>query len=108
MKLSPYVLQVVAGVCCAYAAQTVLQAKPENPDTDAHDHDGARRVLTPALKDFIHDIVTQYPVPGLTLGVVHGDDVEFGAWGRKTEDDDPITIDVSTPDATSHIGEPSC
>ena len=54
-----------------------------------------KRILTDEFKAFVQDIADNYKVPGLTLGVVHGGEVEFGAWGRRTEDDEPMTVDVS-------------
>ena len=56
----------------------------------------ANRVLTPELKQLVQDVVDNGTVPGLSLAVVHdGDVVEFETWGRKTEDGDEMTVDVS-------------
>ena len=77
------------------ASQTVLQADQASENgPQAHIASG-KRVLTDEFKAFVQDITDKYKVPGLTLGVVHGGEVEFGAWGRRTEDDDEMTVDVS-------------
>ena len=55
------------------------------------------RVLNPKFHEFVQEVVTNGSIPGLTLGVIHaGGDVEFGAWGKKTEDGQNMTADVST------------
>lgn len=55
-----------------------------------------KHVITPELDAFIGELVQNGTVPGLSLGVVHLDKAEFGEWGRRTEDEDVMTADVST------------
>ena len=41
-------------------------------------------------------LMKEHGVPGLQLGVVHSDSVvEMGAFGRSTEDNDPMSVNVS-------------
>ena len=61
----------------------------------AHEVD-AKHILTREFRQFVQDVANNGTIPGLTLGVVHsGDEVEYGSWGRRTEDDDEMTVDVS-------------
>lgn len=89
---------VAAAVSSVCAAQVPLHALAS---TDAqHDvgNSDATRVLTPEFDKFVREVVANGSVPGLTLGIVHpGGKIELGAWGRRTEDDDPMTVDVSSP-----------
>lgn len=56
----------------------------------------SKRALTPDIVDHIQAVIKQHNVPGLSLAVIHADgETEFGAWGNKTEDGDPMTPDVS-------------
>ncbi|GJE94200.1 beta-lactamase/transpeptidase-like protein [Phanerochaete sordida] len=59
-------------------------------------HGGAaKRVITPQLAELTEKIMRDYNMSGLTLGVVHSNDtVEYGAFGRKTEDNDEMTSDT--------------
>ncbi|KAI0063208.1 beta-lactamase/transpeptidase-like protein [Artomyces pyxidatus] len=53
------------------------------------------RILTPSLVEFIDGVVKTQQVEGLTLAVIRADgESEYGAWGRKTEDDDEMTTDT--------------
>ncbi|EKM60499.1 uncharacterized protein PHACADRAFT_179759, partial [Phanerochaete carnosa HHB-10118-sp] len=57
--------------------------------------DPKKQVITPELSEFVEKIMKGGNVPGLTLGVVHPDGtIELGAFGRKTEDDDEMTVDT--------------
>lgn len=56
---------------------------------------GLKKVITPELEDLIVGILNEATVPGLTLGVVHSGGVEFGSWGKKTEEGTNMTTDVS-------------
>lgn len=57
----------------------------------------AKQVITPELSALVERLMEDANVPGMTLGVVHsGGNVEFGAFGRKTEDDDKMTADVGS------------
>ena len=93
LTLLPFVL---AGAACA--TQTVLQADGAGSSSSGSpttSQPGSKPVLTDELKNFVQHVVDKYNVQGLTLGVIHDGEVEFGAWGRKTEDDDPMTTDAS-------------
>jgi len=44
----------------------------------------------------VEEIRTNGPIPGISIGVVHpSGDVEYGAWGQKTEDGEAMTPEVS-------------
>lgn len=52
-------------------------------------------VITPDLSDWIREWMKNGTVPGLALGVVHLDgETEFGGFGNRTEDGDPVTESV--------------
>ncbi|EKM60484.1 uncharacterized protein PHACADRAFT_167829 [Phanerochaete carnosa HHB-10118-sp] len=54
-----------------------------------------KQVITSELSEFVEKIMKDGNVPGLTLGVVHSNGtVELGAFGRKTEDGDEMTVDT--------------
>lgn len=55
----------------------------------------AKRAITPEVEKLVGKLLTEADIPGLSLGVVHGDKVELGAWGVKTEDGANMTADVS-------------
>ena len=71
-----------------HATQTVLGSPPVSQTS-------SKPVLTNELKNLVQHIVENNKVQGLTLGVIHDGEVDFGTWGRKTEDDDPMTPDAS-------------
>lgn len=55
-------------------------------------------VITQNLRDTIGQILQKNAVPGSAIALVRlGDDggAEYGAWGNRTEDGDPVTTDVS-------------
>lgn len=54
------------------------------------------RLLTPEVSKYISDLQKISNITGLTVGVVslHDNITEFGAWGVRTEDGDPMTADV--------------
>lgn len=54
-----------------------------------------KRAITPELSDFVEELMKANDIPGLSLGVVRGDDVELAAWGIKTEDGEETASDVS-------------
>ena len=57
---------------------------------------GTKVILTPELTKFIQEVVTNGSLPGLSIGIVHsGGVVEFGTWGKKSEDGEKMTSDVS-------------
>ena len=91
-------LVLLAFVSCVYSSQVpFVQTLEHVQDSDTgSDHRNTARVLTPEFNKLIEEILANGTVPGLTLGVVHpSGEVEFGAYGRKTEDEDKMTIDVS-------------
>ena len=54
------------------------------------------QVFTPEFSDYVHRILEEHKVPGLSLAVVQKDGtLELGAWGNKTEDGAHMTPDVS-------------
>lgn len=55
----------------------------------------AKRAITPEVEKLVGKLLTEADIPGLSLGVVHGEEVELGAWGVKTEDGANMTADVS-------------
>lgn len=55
-----------------------------------------KQVITPELSEYVEKVMKDNNVPGLALGVVHSNGtVELGAFGKKTEYDDGMTVDVS-------------
>jgi hypothetical protein len=65
----------------------------DSVDTTSH----ARRskLITPAISDYIEDVRTSSNVHGLSVSVVSLDEgVEWGGWGEKTEEGDPVTGEV--------------
>ena len=59
-------------------------------------HGTLRSALSPEVKAFAHEVVTNGSIPGLSLGVVHLDGhTEFETFGIKTEDGDKMTTNVS-------------
>ncbi len=60
-----------------------------------------KRLITPELSALAEKLIAAWETPGLSLGVVQFDrsnkniQTEFGAWGRRTEDGDKTTQDVS-------------
>ena len=91
-------------IICAVACDATQVVLNHDADTvDAHSSSASRRVMTPEFKQFVQEIIERYDVPGLSLGVLHGGEVELGAWGRRTEDNDPMTEDVSARHSTSLI-----
>ena len=91
---------LICAVACD-ATQVVLNHDANT--VEIHSASASRRVLTPEFKQFVQEIIDKYDVPGLTLGVLHEGEVELGAWGRRTEDNDPMTEDVSVRYSTSLI-----
>ncbi len=52
-------------------------------------------LLTPDLTDIIQEIVDAHQIPGLALAVVRKNGhLEFGNWGKKSEDGSRVTADV--------------
>lgn len=56
-------------------------------------------LITPELDARIAEILKNNTVPGYALAIVRLDDprVEYGVWGNRTEDGDPISTDVCHP-----------
>ena len=60
------------------------------------DHKWAK-VITPGLSKDIEKVIDTYQVPGISAAFVRKDGtVEMGAWGKRSEDGDLTTPDVST------------
>lgn len=56
---------------------------------------GGNKILTPSLEEYIRAVKRAMNIPGLSVAVVHAEDeTEFGAWGIRSEDGDPMTSDV--------------
>lgn len=89
-------LVVLAVISCVCSSQVPFVQTTEHGRNSDSGHGGTTRVLTPEFNKFIEDVLANGTVPGLTLGVVHpSGETEFGAYGRKTEDGDKMTTDVS-------------
>ncbi len=62
-----------------------------------------KRLITPELSANAERLVGSLGPPGLSLGVIQFDrfskerQIEFGAWGNRSEDGDKTTQDVSLP-----------
>lgn len=54
-----------------------------------------KRAITPEVEKLVERLLNEADIPGLSLGVVHGDEIELGEWGVKTEDGANMTADVS-------------
>ena len=100
---------VLAIISCADSSQVPFTQSPQ------HENDSAvggrvvtKHVLTPEFNKFIAEALANGTVPGLTLGVVHPDgEVEFGAYGRRTEEGDAMTTDVGRiPSSSASCTEP--
>ena len=84
-------LSIIAASCFCSAAlakntQVLFQA----------DHKWAK-VITPGLAKNIEKALDTYQVPGMSAAFVRKDGtVEMGAWGKRSEDGDLTTPDVST------------
>ena len=52
-------------------------------------------VITEDFDTFVQGVLNETGVKGLALGIVKPDgSLEFGSWGNRTEDGDPVTSDV--------------
>ena len=101
LALPSVLLALVATSWSAAVSQRPLGLVPNNNMITCPA--ATRRVLTPELNDFIQEVVANGSIPGLALGIVHSGGVqEFGAWGKQTEDDDPMTAEAS-PLETVHL-----
>ena len=57
----------------------------------------SKQAITPELSELIRKLMNEANVPGMTLGVIHSSNVvELETFGRKTEDDDKMTVDASS------------
>lgn len=56
-----------------------------------------QRVISPEFDKFIGNNLEQSKINGLSLAIVRkgGGVTEYGAWGKRTEDGDPMTHTVS-------------
>ena len=53
-------------------------------------------VITDEFNAFVQGVLNETGVHGLSLGIVKPDgSLEFGSWGNRTEDGDPVDPDVS-------------
>lgn len=52
--------------------------------------------ISPELDEFVKRLMKTGNILGLSLGVVHADTIELGAWGVINEDGDEMTSDAST------------
>ena len=56
------------------------------------------KVITPEFSEYLTKVIEENNIPGLTLGIVRPDEeVEQGAWGIRSEDEEggEMTVDVS-------------
>ena len=62
-----------------------------------------KQVITPELSELVEALLRDGNVPGMTLGAVHPNGtIELGAFGRKAEDDDKMTVDVGSSCCPEH------
>lgn len=55
-----------------------------------------KQAITPELSMYVENLMRKEGVPGLALGVFQNSgESEFAAWGKRTEDGEPLTTDVS-------------
>lgn len=53
------------------------------------------QIITPEFSRFVQNLTQTEQVPGLAMVVSHaGGPSEFGVWGNRTEDGDPMATDV--------------
>lgn len=94
MRLFSILSVVVIGIAAVtssgcLADQIPLTSEQIFPSTSA------KRVVTPEFTKHVKQLMGTGKIPGLTLGIVHPDgQVEFGAWGSKTEEFDNMTTDT--------------
>lgn len=54
-------------------------------------------VITPDFSTYVEELLKKERVPGYALGVIHADGrSEYGMFGNRTEDGEPVDVDVST------------
>ena len=56
-------------------------------------------MITPEFSEYLTKAIEENNIPGLTLGIVRPDgEVEQGAWGIRSEDEEggEMTVDVSS------------
>ncbi|GJE94198.1 beta-lactamase/transpeptidase-like protein [Phanerochaete sordida] len=85
--IGPFLASLVGAVLCQQ--QVLHEIATAHLDVEEH------RVITPELAAFVETLIEDNNVPGMTLGVVHSNGtIELGAFGRRTEDGDAITVDT--------------
>ncbi len=85
-------LVLLTGALCSYSQYQIGQVSFA-AQTESRNHG---IIITPELSDLVEEIMNNATIPGFSLGVIYSDKVEFGSWGRKTEDGTNMTTDVST------------
>lgn len=85
--MRPYlVLLELSLVAASWCAQVPLGVDNHNAGT----HSG--QVINKDFEEFVEKTRVDGSIPGLSIGIVRPDgQVEYGAWGEKTEDGEPMT-----------------
>ena len=80
------------------AASTSSLQQPYTSNYDSG-YKSQGKVITPEFSKYLTKVIEENNIPGLTLGVVRPDgEVEQGAWGIRSEDEEggEMTVDVSS------------
>jgi CubicO group peptidase (beta-lactamase class C family) len=89
-----YLLAILATVGTVLLTNWVACASPEQQHAFTS-RPSSKEILSPDIKEYIDSVVKRDHIPGLSLAFVFADGrTEFGNWGVRGEDGDPMTSDV--------------